>query len=363
MKFVHLSDVRLGSIEESGYGWAKSRETEIEENLGKILSEAEEEDTDLVMITGGLFDHTPVDTELMKAGDIFAAHPRIEVVIIAAGPDALSLSSPVMSFIWPKNVHFVLKAGVERISLSRIHTEIYAASQIDGRTADPKEFCEESSKLVENEGIKLAMIRPLSTLDADLDALKEAFGGSEFSYVAVGGPNKYREIEKGLIYASGSLEAESSLDRGKHGLIKGQIPFVSGSLEDIDFRKMSSGSYVTLNIKINAKAQAKEIYDSISFEMEKRGRANIYSLNISGMRNPDEKIDLESLKQNFRIRKVTDATEPQYDYQRLFKEHPQDMIGFFISRVAGKRDQMSETEKRAMFYGIDALISTSKEEV
>ena len=35
------------------------------------------------------------------------------------------------------------------------------------------------------------------------------------------------------------------------------------------------------------------------------------------------------------------------------------MIGFYISTIINDRKEMSDMEKRAMFYGIDALIDTA----
>lgn len=362
MKFIHLSDVRLLDTRESGYDWGQDTTLGTWENFLGFLNKAEEEDVDLIMITGGLFDHIPVESDLVKVGDIFAQHHTIETVIIAGGSDALIAQSPVRSFVWPDNVHYVLEPRVKRISLSRIYTEVYAASQVDGKSADPKEYCEKAQELVESEGLKLAMYRPMRFEDADIDAISKAFSGSEFSYVAIGGPSKYREISKNFIFSSGSLEALNYLDTGKHGYIKGEIPFESGSPEIISFEEMSSLRYVTLNIKINSRVSAKEVCDSIEEEIKRRGENNIYSLNISGMRKPEEKLDFEGLKRDFRILKVTDATRPEYDYGELFKEHSQDMIGFFISNVAEKRDKMSKVEEKAMFYGIDALISTKDAE-
>lgn len=390
MKFIHFSDLRLGSFAESGFGWEEKRDTEIKENLEHLFETAEDEGTQLVLIAGGLFSTLPVESELRMVRDIFGAHQSIEVVIIAGETDPIYPSSPVRSFIWPKNVHFVLSKSVERIVLNNIDTEVYASSFVEDGTAKVEEYVKKASEKVESEAIKIALIWVNPDADDDfsqhssgskqhssgskqhssgskqhssvLAELSSRLSGSEFSYVALGGPNKYREITKDLIYASGSLEPEDANDKGAHGIIRGEILPETGRLHNISFEEMASGSYVTLNVKINSQAYASEVNDKIAQEIEKRGENNIYSLHILGMRNPDENLDLGKLKGKYRIRSILDTTEPDYDYAKLFKEHPQDMIGFFIRNVAGRKNEMSAVEKRAMFYGIDALLSTSDEE-
>ena len=77
------------------------------------------------------------------------------------------------------------------------------------------------------------------------------------------------------------------------------------------------------------------------------------------MRDPDISFDLEALKLRFRIADILDESEPQYDFSALFAEHPSDMIGFYIRAL--EKPEMSPVEKKALFYGIHALLLTTDE--
>ena len=59
------------------------------------------------------------------------------------------------------------------------------------------------------------------------------------------------------------------------------------------------------------------------------------------------------------IIEIIDESEPQYDFSRLFAQHPSDMIGFYIRTL--QKEEMSTVEKKALYYGIDALLSTTDE--
>lgn len=77
------------------------------------------------------------------------------------------------------------------------------------------------------------------------------------------------------------------------------------------------------------------------------------------MRDPDITFDLEPLERRLQIVEAVDESEPQYDFCRLFAEHPSDMIGFYIQ--AFQKDDPSPIEKKALYYGIDALLRTTDE--
>lgn len=393
MKFIHLSDICIGNPIESGRRWDKDRSTELLDSLRNLLAKAEEDGVDLVMITGGLFAHIPAIEELEAVNDLFRAHSGIYIVIIAGKTDIVAGSSPVRSFEWSSNVRYVLEPSVQRIVLDKIGTEIFAASccsvleaevntikekppilpfrdMQEGeneetetvlverlKNAEPKKFSEAAEAYPDSEEIRIAMLCPVDELEAE-----RAFTGSEFSYVAFGGKSGQKEIIKDMAYCPGTFEPEDSRDTGEHGAMEGEIYEETGRLEHIEFLPLAGLSYVTLNIKISPKTTAEELISSVRKELIKRGEKNIYRLRLTGSRAPEEDLKLDSIKETFRINEVIDETVPEYDYVELFKEHPQDMIGFYISSIVNRKKEMSQIEKKAMFYGLEALLKTSDNE-
>ena len=97
----------------------------------------------------------------------------------------------------------------------------------------------------------------------------------------------------------------------------------------------------------------------IADEIRKRGAGNIYRFRIRGMRDPDISFDLDLLSGQWNIIEILDESEPQYDFHALFAEHPSDMIGFYIQALM--KEDMSPVEKKALYYGIHALLMTKDE--
>ena len=97
----------------------------------------------------------------------------------------------------------------------------------------------------------------------------------------------------------------------------------------------------------------------IADEIRKRGANNIYRFRIRGMRDPDISFDLDFLSGQWNIIEILDESEPQYDFHALFAEHPGDMIGFYIQALM--KDDMSPVEKKALYYGVNALLHPTDE--
>jgi len=355
MKFMHLSEARLGLHSESGRSWEKERKEEIADTLKRAAQAAEDEKIDIVLIAGGLFAHRPVTAELEAANRVFAMHPGTVFVIIAGRSDVVKSNSPVLSFHWADNVHYVTGSSIEKICFPNISTVVYAASM----TGDN----EESEQMIAaNElpgpedmdlPIRIALLYEPSFENAS------AFNCGGFSYVALGGLPVYTEVVRNKAYYSGGLEPEGMTDIGAHGYIRGEISPVTGTVTSCEFVPMASASYVPLLVKINLAVTPEKFSEMIRREIEKRGTSNIYRIRITGHKLPGCSFDLSDLKARYRIADVIDESEPQYDFEGLFEQHQQDMIGYFISTLRRKGTDLPDIDKKAMFQGIDALIRTA----
>lgn len=356
MKFIHLSDIRIGNSSESGMPWERDRLEELGGGLRRVMREAVDFRADLVILSGGLFSHVPVTAELEEVSALFSEYPGIEVVLIAGETDPARNSSPVRSFLWPSNVHYFTGSRVERLVIRGIRTEIFAASVGERDCPEPAAFAEAASvRYPDSQPVRIAVLR-----SADDAATAAAFTGADISYAAVGSPvhGGFRRISQRAA-CPGFFEPEDMGDSGSHGIITGEIPAATGIPESIAFRPMAAASYVPLLIRTSTETTGEELNTLVRREIEKRGPANIYRLKLTGTRDPETDFRLDSLKAEYRISSIIDETEPEYDFRELFRTHPQDMIGFYISRIAGGRQEMSAVEKKAMYYGLEALLGTA----
>lgn len=389
MRFLQISDLRAGADPESEKSWGRQRAAEIRDGLKRAADLASAEGCDLLLVAGGLFCHQPVTSELAEVNRLFLAYPGLQVVIAAGAADPLRRNAPARSFKWAPNVHFAGRDGLERFYFPGIGTSVYAASCGENGAVPLSELVREyreSYEAEERAAVKLLLLPELlpetkTKINAGAQAAEQTDSQAQaaahqaavpdtalslqallepFSYAAVGGGAQHAELLSGKAYCAGTAEPLSMQETGEHGVYIGDISSVTGRLIDISFRTTAAASYVPLLVNVTEQTGAGELEALLRSEMDQRGKQNIYRLRIAGRRSPETEFDLKPLFQEYRIAELLDETVPQYDLSALFAEHPQDMIGFYISSLQKEADERSSIEEKAMYYGIDALLKTAK---
>ena len=357
MRFIHFSDLRLGYNAESGRRWEQERSQEISGTLKKIIKRAEETSCELILISGELFSHQPVTAELEEVNRLFLSVPGTEIVIVSGRSDRIRRNSPVRSFSWAPNVHFEISDGPVKYRFPRLGAVVYGMSMYEhsGKGTD------ELTDFIREDGDEL-LIKLATIWEPSREKAKEAFSGMDISYAALGGVNSRLDVVPQRICYPGGAEPVSMSDGGPHGIIEGEISAASGRVIRLEFVPMASVTYMPLAVNINKCTTESELRELICAEIEKRGISNIYRLRLFGARNPDVSFELSAVTEKYRIAEIIDETEPQYDFGALYEEHPYDLLGYYISRLRKQKRELSELDKKAMYYGIDALLRTSGRE-
>ena len=98
----------------------------------------------------------------------------------------------------------------------------------------------------------------------------------------------------------------------------------------------------------------------VAKQIEEQGSDNIYHVYIRGFRDPDiefNKVDISLLGN---VIAVSDESEPDYDFEELYDNNKDNMIGIYISRFKD-RSALSEVEKKALYYGTKALLDANRD--
>ena len=354
MKFIHIADVHYGMNPDSDKPWSRERTQAIKDTFAEVVTQAKLLDADCLFIAGDLFHRQPLTRDLQEVNYLFSTIPAVKIVIIAGSNDRIRPSSALLSFTWSSNVTWILNEEWASVHFEDINTEIWGFSYHKAEISEP---LTENLK-PEDDGrihILLAHGGDISHLPIDFGLL----AGAGFSYVALGRSHKPQLQLEGNAAYPGSLEPLDMTETGKHGMIVGEISPVTRQITSLRLVPLAKVQYIPLMIHVTKTTTNEELAARISQEIKTRGEENIYRFQIRGMRDPEIQFDLEFLQNRMRIAELIDESEPQYDFNLLFAEHPSDMIGFFIQAL--NREDTSPVEKKALYYGINALLQTQDE--
>lgn len=354
MKFIHTGDIHWGMTPDSDKPWSKERALDIRETFAAIIEKTKELQADCLLIAGDLFHRQPLQKDLKEVNYLFSTIPQVKVIIIAGNHDRIRKSSAVLSFSWCPNVTYLDSEELTSVYFEDINTEITGFSYHTAEITEPRLDC----VTVPADG----RIHILLGHGGDANHLpfdRAALAGAGFSYVALGHIHKPEILAERKMAYCGSPEPLDKTETGLHGIYFGEIHPTAGEVTRLEFIPMARIRYIPLIVNVTPATTNTELYQKISREIEQRGTDNIYRFKIRGMRDPDLTFELDALQLKYRIVDILDESEPQYDFSALFAEHPSDMIGFYIRAL--EKPDMSPVEKKALFYGIHALLLTTDE--
>ena len=354
MRFIHMADVHLGAVPDSGCPWSAFRENEIWETFVRVIDQIREEKIELLLIAGDLFHRQPLPSQTERVSQLFASIPDTEVVWMAGSHDYLREDSAYRKVKWTKNVHGFLSEKPEVISLEKLHTKVYGCSY---EHPEVTEAIYSSIRLEDQPGIHILLA--YGGDETHIPMKKE--DGAGFDYVALG----YRHIPGVLVqnqmaYA-GSPEPIRLEETGTHGVVYGEITEdEQGQYHtQITLVPCACRSYIPLSLRIHSGTTQAALEQKVQDAIAQKGSEDIYWLRIQGYRNPELEFELEALRAYGNIVKITDETRPCYDLNRLKREKLGTKTGAYIHWFEKKQGKV---EQKALDYGLQALLAEDRDE-
>lgn len=354
MKLIHTGDLHYGMNPDTNKPWSKERAADIKNSLSIIVNECKKRQVDLLLIAGDLFHRQPIIRDIKEVSYLFSTIPQVNVIITAGNHDRISENSAIHSFPWPDNVHYIKTPDISSVFLPDINTEIYGFSYY---TYEIRENLLAGIKAPDNGRINILMAHGGDLSHVPFD--KNELGRAGFSYVALGHIHKPQVLVENKVVYCGSPEPLDITETGRHGFYYAEIDDISAEVVKLEFIPSALVQYISLIINVSPASTNSELLMSISDEVNKRGLNNIYRIKIRGVRDPDIEFDLGIFQNKIKISQIIDDTEPQYNFAKLCADHPTDMIGFFIQEFY--KPELSDVDKKALCYGINALLHTTEE--
>jgi len=348
MRFIHTADVHLFATPDADKPWGKDRTLEIEETFGRIISDCNEKDVDLLLIAGGLFDVSPVAEDLEVLDELLSQLEKTRTVILSGSSDYIAPDSDAAGYKFKTRTVMLPAGRTTNAYLKGINTCVtgfsYAKPEYTERIIEEIRPGREDAIniLIGHGGDRRHM-----------PYRKDVILRRGFDYVAMGYIRKPTHILKNRMAYAGSPEPLSHEETGRHGYILGEITSEGTSIEWCPIAKRS---YIDINVTLDSSVEVSEIAQSVENRIMKLGIDNIYTIIIKGFADSRLQLNFDRVKERYNIYKIVDMTITEDDERMLREENETNLMGSFIREVSDSYTLSENIRNSAKRYGMEALI-------
>lgn len=345
MRFIHIADLHLGAQPDMGTAYSAGRPQELWDSFSQVIALCEAEKTDVLLIAGDMFHRQPLLRELKEVNYLFSTLSHTQVVFIVGNHDYIKKESYYRTFKWHENVHPLLGEKMGYVRLTALDLAVY------GFSYHSREIREERYHINApgNAGIEILLAHGGD--EKHVPVKKEKLETSGFDYIALGHIHKPQVLVKDLAIHAGALEPVDKNDTGQHGFVRGEITKHGVQVRFVPF---AGREYIHLAIRVNEAMTNGSVKNYIRESVEKRGVQNVYKFILRGLRDPDVEFDTGQMDTYGNILEIVDQTHPSYDYQILYEENQDNLIGKYIEEFWGCEE--GSLEYQALQEGVQALL-------
>jgi len=350
VRFIHTADLHLGAAPDGDKSWGPSRADAVRTSLLRLINTCIEEDIDLLLIAGDLFNAPPTVRELKDVDYLFSTLPRTKVVLIAGNHDFIRPGSAYARFSFCPQVSFLSAPELSSVFYPQWNLEVHGFSYHSQELPDVRldEFRAPRDGrrhflLAHGGDVLHAPFKP---------SLLSACG---FDYVALGHLHKPAITQNGRVAFPGSPEALDHTETGTHGCFIGTLTKDSFHL---DWRNFSDFRYTDVTINMTPEMTASGLESVIRRRADELCR-EVLNIRLQGRRDPDFLPDTAALGRITGVSTVADHSVPDYPLDEFAARPAGDLLGQFVRRFTegGKAEDPSSLQ--SLYYGLDALMATA----
>ncbi len=340
VKIIHAADLHLDSAFTAlGEEQAAFRRAHQRGLVQKIVEIGNEEQVDLILLSGDLFDGKNSYYETAQTLSEAFAKSRAQIFIAPGNHDPYNSTSPYLNTHFSDNVHLFTNESIEKAELPNCNVYGAAFTSMSCEKALLDGFVAEDGKL----NIMVLHGEVTSSPSKNNPISREQIERSNLNYLALGHVHSHKGIERAgkTFYAyPGTPEGRGFDECGEKGILIGTV---SESGVNLEFRKISPYTYEERHIDI------KELEEKVPEE----ARCEVCRIVLTG---EAENVNCEEIENKFKDRfyklSVIDRTHVPYDIWAALNEDS--VKGMFLRKLKQSGAE-EEVINQAAEYGISAI--------
>lgn len=340
LKFIHIADVHWGAVPDRDKSWGIQRGKEIKETFQRVIAYAQEQQTDLLLISGDFFHQPPSYQEIREVDYLLSKLSHTKTIWIAGNHDYLKHGCPFLEYEFQSDTILLSDEQIGKVKIPEMDTVVYGLSYWSDMIKEPL-----YDHIVPEEEDEVTILLAHGGDASHIPLNREKLKWSGFDYVALGHIHKPEMIFEDLMAYAGSLEPLDHTETGPHGLIQGEITEEKKRIEFIPFAKRQ---YVETEVFVSEDMGESEILDRIQTEMDYRGNENIHHIILEGTIDAGIHPDIKRLEDSYRISGIEYRMKSRWDYESLMEDGD-----LMLQNVA----TILKEKPKALSYAAEALMA------
>lgn len=353
MKIIHCSDLHLDSKMETNLDKEKARErkNEILITFENMVKYAKENEVEVIIIAGDLFDKKNVSAKVKKiVKNVIENNPQIDFLILKGNHDEGTIieSEKQLKNLKQFSAKEWTKYKYGDIEISGIEFgcqdeyKIYNSLNIEKNSFNIVVMHGQESDITQKDKTEIINLKELRNKNID--------------YLALGHVHKYKNEKldnRGIYCYSGCLEGRGFDECGQKGFV---LLDIKNKTLETKFISIAKRTLYEINIEILPQNSESEIENKIINKTEQISKLSLVKIVLVGKRNLETDIDTEYLKKKFEDKfyfiKIYDKTSVEIDYMKY--QYDVSLKGEFI-RLVLEQDLSNEEKNKIISTGIRAL--------
>lgn len=367
VKILHCADLHIENESKGNDLSVQNHYSDLLKGLRQIVSLANEEEVDILLIAGDLFDTSAVDTATLNSVKESLSDCQSYVFISPGNHDYVSVESPYHDDEgWPEDT-FIFKNDWESFELPDLNTVVWGAAF---QSTHVEESLIDVTADVDRDKINLCCIHGdlvSNTAESNYHPIiPDHISTLPIDYLALGHIHKRCDVQEfsSTFYAYPGNPVGRGFDElGPRGVYLG---FVGRGRADLDFYPIAERHYLVEEIDISNLVTEREILARVREELEARygedWKKHYYRLIFTGEGADGQLLSWTSIKDQLSDElaylEIQDRTVVSIDLDSAAEENT--LQGAFIRnalRDLEKKQDEEEEERiqRALKYGLEAL--------
>ena len=282
MKLIHAGNVCIGGAVPEFEDLPVDLQTQREDDIRRLIRTCEEEQVDLLLFSGNLFEHSPSEEELAALDSELEALTHTRVFIVTGMKDSGTDRDPYSGHTWKSRVMTFAGDSLQRVYVSEAQAEITCCGYNEKTWEKVHPEKVQPGKKGRYQILLLPFLGENDSEEA-LAAFLDAYQLPAYDYVAIGN-NVTRCSEGSPVHSIRAMEADDFEEVQTTGIFKAELTNEKkpGNRLSASLVPVTENPLAVLKIKLDPEMRFSDVERELKQAIASQGKEKAYRAIVTG---------------------------------------------------------------------------------